>query len=103
MRGSGSFLFTIFLPEMPFGVDGTVVVVIVPKTPDDGAMAVGAVADCAYKALFSAMQKLISFSIVFDSLTSAASRRCFLIARMSRTLLFSGAFMTIPSASTSLN
>ena len=88
---------------MLFVVEGTIVMVIVVASPDGEARAHAAVADCACKKLVSAMQKLVRLVIAFVSLTSVASRRRSLIARMSRTLLFSGAFRAVPSASTSLH
>ena len=45
--GSGSFRFIIFLLEVPSDVGGTVVVVVVPTVPEDGARAVVAAADRA--------------------------------------------------------
>ena len=57
LLGSGNLRFIIFLLEVPIDVAG-VAAVVVATTPDGGAKADAAVADCAYKAPFSATQKL---------------------------------------------
>ena len=93
--GSGSFLFIICLPEtafeVVFGAMGAEITV-------SGAV----VAACAYKTLLSATQKAVKFATDVFSLSRAASSRRSFRARMSSTLLFSGKFIAVPSASTSL-
>ena len=47
----------VFLSEMPFDVDGTVVVEVEVTAQDGGVRAIAAAADCACKTIFSATQK----------------------------------------------
>jgi hypothetical protein len=93
-RGSGSFLFIIFL-------SATALEVVVGTVGAEITCAGAVAAACACKTPLSATQKVVRFATVVFSLPRAASSRRSLQARMSRMLLFSGAFIAVPSASTS--